>query len=738
MLLSLYTYNGHAINDTTNYVAWFPPGEPSMPKASPNWAPRSRTWAKLSSKNISGATLQIYIECKGTIHTQLEELKAWFPVDDFTPRTLIVKDTADSNRQWYVKGYATEAITPQSEGAGGYIITLAIDEPLWRTVTPSTDTWLNIATNPATKSLTVLGNQVARPIFSIAIGAAKAGGYAKKVWKPTYNPLTVSNSTPYEVTRGGLNTSALIADTSVSNQINNGAGITSGALTIAIDTSVGGGLATGGGMCYVDTEQIYYTSISAGSMTVYDDGAGTTGRGWGGTTAASHADNAVLKRSQMMANGNDLRVFDGNTEIDRYITGINTTTTKIWILPTFLPDLTMTLDTALAGAGTPSTITVKKTTANLAALKRLPPTFMCYIGSEVFICSNPLPASYKMTLIARNAKGTSIAAHASGATIRWLEHDFYIVYGNALADTPTPNTNKQPILDMTNSTNTSWVYTELKSADELRSGGWKTNVIKQVSPKIDTAEGNSRIFTGSQNTDADPATELGFMIKAFQQNAVWKAETFQGTISLYHPAGFTTVTITGNKYRYAANWPSITFQKSAAGVSWATVFTEATPASSGSWGAVTAHSAVTLSGTYPYIRWYANATLPGSASNAVGLEMTGATLVIDSTKIPQEPFSTSTADNYHIDTTISVTETGDSIRLVGVAAVSSTIIVNCDTETITLDGDEGKIGISWNTEREGWLDLPSPKQSATCTLKYEESGVADVDISLSWENRSAL
>lgn len=474
MLLEIVSYNGHALNDA-NFAAWFPEGQPSMPGAQPSFAARAHTWQKLSSKEIQAATLSFHVECKGTIHSQWETLKAWFPIDDFTFRNLIVQDVADSSRQWYVEGYAIQPIAPAAEGAGEYVVTLAIDEPLWRTVTVDSDAWA-ITASAQIKVLTVRGNQVARPILTMGINAIKGLGYAYKLWKPWYNPLTATNDKPLEVTNGGLNTTNLVADASKSNQINVGGGITAVALSIPVDTSVGGGLPAAGGMCYVDTEQILYTSISAGTMTVP---AG--GRGYGGTTAATHADNAVMKSSQLMANLQDLRVFRGVTEVDSWNSGMGSAT-KIWINPTYAPKIEMPLLTAITNVqAVPFSVNVTVTAANLALIKRLPKSFIFMIDNEAFVGGlSATPNVYRFTAVARAQKGTAAAAHAAGATVRWIEHDINIVWGDAQAGAQVVDDTRKPMLNLSTSTNTSWVHAEFASGDGLRTGGWRPSVIQRL------------------------------------------------------------------------------------------------------------------------------------------------------------------------------------------------------------------------------------------------------------------
>lgn len=727
MLLEIVSYNGHVLNDAS-FSAWFPAGQPSMPGATPNYAARARTWQKLSSKEIQPATLSFHIECKGTIHSQWETLKAWFPVNDFTFRSLIVQDLADSNRQWYVEGYAIQPIAPAAEGAGEYVVTLAIDEPLWRTVTVASDAWA-ITASAQTKVLTVLGNHAARPILSIDINALKFFGYAYRLWKPWYNPLTIESAEPLEVTNGGLNTTNLVTDTSKSNQINQGGGIDASTLSIPVDTAVGGGLPAGGGMCIVDTEQILYTSISGGTMTVT---AG--GRGYGGTTAATHADNAVMKLSQLMANLQDLRVLMDGPEVDSWNSGVGSAT-KIWINAKYQPKIEMVLEGSISNvAAVPFTVYVEQTAANLAALRRLPAQFFFQIDNEVFVGGGANFSAYAFGAFARAQRGTAAAAHADGATIRWLEHDIWIVWGDAQATAQVTDDTRKPIINLSTSTNASWVYADFGSYDNLRTGSWKAFITLRLGTE-------SYIYTATQGAYADPHSVMGVAAKVWMLNGLPKAENFKFGWQLYHPAGFTTVTVTGSKRRLSTDWPAtMALLKSALGTApWSVVFNEATPATTPGWVALATHSAVALgAGTWQYLQFYFANTVAGTSGNEIDMEIADATLVIESTRVPQVAFATAVESAYYLNATITVVETGDAISLVGPLKTGDTIVVDCDAETIRKNGGEAGIVIKWNTVREGWLDLPSPQQSATCTLRYDETGVADVDIVVAWEHRNTL
>lgn len=727
MLLDIVSWDGHALNDS-NYGAWFPFGQPAMPGASPTYLARSRTWAKLANKELDGVTLSFHIACKGTFHSQYEELKSWFRVDDYTLRTLVVQDTADTNRQWYLKGYAVQPLQPAGDGsAGEYVVTIALDEPLWRTVTAQSSSWA-ITASGQTKALTLRGNQPARPIITLTIGGAKTGGYIYRWWRPWYNPLTVENGEALEITNGGWNTSALIADTSKSHQINQVGGITAVATSIPVDTAVGGGLTAAGGMCYVDTEQILYTGISGGVMTV---AAG--GRGYGGTTAAIHADNAVLKTSQMMANGQDVRVQFNRALVDFWISGINTTTTKIWIVPKYSAMIEMTLNTALSNIGSVTTVTVKQTAANLAMLKRLPATFIFQIDNEIFYGFGVNTSTYRFSCSARAQRGTVAASHATGATIRWIEHDMYVLWGNAQAEAAPVDNTRKPMINLSTSTNTSWVHAEFATEDGLRSAEWKRSVLKQVGTE-------SYLYTDTSAALIDPATVMGMAVKPFVYNGIYKPETFAFSWQLSHPAGFTTVTLSGQKRRLSTDWPAtMAFQKSTDGKTWVTVWNEATPAASGSFGALTAHSGVALgTGVWRHVRLYGAGSLKGLAGNEADLEAADTTMVITTANVLQCTLSPSTENTYYLDASVSVNETGESFTLTGMAKVGAVIVVDCNAETLTVDGVEGGIGIRWSSVREGWLDLPSPLQSATCTLTYTETGAANISAVIGWEDRNTL
>lgn len=212
MQLSVYSWTTTdlaettSINNTTDYAAWYDAGQALWPSRTPIYSERSNKWKKLAGVSNNDTAFVFKIQCLGTFHSQRETVKGWFNPDSYVLGTLKFKDTADSNRQWYVKGYPVSVI---EETPGRLSITLALDEPYLRTVSDSTGV-LSVAASSDTVNLTVLGNLNARPRITIQPTIAKAGDYNYSRWVAVYNTQNTS-FTNYPFDFGGIDTSALIA-----------------------------------------------------------------------------------------------------------------------------------------------------------------------------------------------------------------------------------------------------------------------------------------------------------------------------------------------------------------------------------------------------------------------------------------------------------------------------------------------------------------------------------------------
>jgi hypothetical protein len=565
MQLSIISYNGHLINDTTNYEAYFPVGtvmtQPSMEIKEINRPDMQPIYA---GKILKSIMLPIEIILKGVIATQIDTLKNWLDAYDPTPYILLVKDIANSNKQWYVMGVV--ASQPETEGNRARFI-LSVQDPVWRSDTLNSSSWA-ITASGQIKEITIAGNKDAYPILEITPTSAGGTGFAYRRWIALY-------------------------------------------------------------ACAAKTMKNYPVNVC-------------------GTTLDTAA---LVTASKMQADGDDLRVYMDGAETPRWLQGINTTTTKVWMVGDWHPQVKAT--GPAVGAGALTSITFQASIANKNALANLAKwggkSFTLYVGTEAITFDAAVINGRVITAtITRGAKGTTAATHAAGDVWYWVEHDVWMYYGNASMTAPDQDESKKPILSLT-STNTSWIYTEFTEAAGVRAGDW-IGALLDTDNKRDT-DYCSQIYTGSRLAAADPATEMGMSIQAFRSNSAWKAEQASLVWTLHHPCGVTTITASGEKYRYTTAYPVASFQKSSDGSTWSKVWTDVTPTALQTWEALAAHTSVALGATYNWIRFVLSGPQPAVSGAQAEYSIQDVTLTLDSTFTPAVTLGAEQSC-YHLQATI--------------------------------------------------------------------------------------
>jgi hypothetical protein len=720
MILKLISYNGHNINDGTNYTA-YPIQSSILANSTALFSQRAGNWPVLSGKTFDGKLLPVVIYLQGTLASQREEIMAWFNHLDQTPYKLLAADLANSSKQWYVMG--TPAGQPVFEKKK-LTVMLALTEPYWMSEVEDVTAWtLTSTAGTWTKTIQALGN--AQPLikFEITPTSARGSGYAYRVWRPIYNPTSTSMPN-YAFDLGedssgvvAWNTAALVADTTRSNQINKVGGITAGDTSIPIDTAVGGGLPTGGGVCIVGSEQIRYSLISGGTMTV-----ATGGRGWGGSTAATHADNAVIKMSKALKNADDVRVRMNGKGANYWLSGWNTTTTRCFVNVSLAPKIEMTLSGAIASSGAVATINLKKTAANKALLGRMPVKWTVMIDDECWTGNGKNVAAYKLTGGVRAQNGTSMASHADGATVRWIQNSCWILYGDPDANAPVINDLVKPMIDIATSTNRSHVYSTFSDEGAARTMAWKKAVLASLGKK-------STYYTGSHTADADPATEAGMSLLAYQVAGAWRAETGTVVWSLYNPAGVTNVVISGDKRRLKTSWPATAaLQKSANGTTWSNIWNEASPASI-AWTAWSHTDA--LGATYQHLRLILSGNISAAANNEVNLEAQTVTATLDSARVPNIAQAITELSAYYIDSDLTNTTNGNIMSIAWPWYVNRTLTIACDTKTASEDaGLSANSAVTLVPDRAEWMPMEANTTAApvTTTFTWTETGVFGMTI----------
>lgn len=225
------------------------------------------------------------------------------------------------------------------------------------------------------------------------------------------------------------------------------------------------------------------------------------------------------------ATGDDIRITANGKEVPFWVSGINTATTKIWLVLGFKADKQDTLKTSIsAGAATEIEAT--------GDLSQWPKTGIIEIDNEQFTYDGINVDLARFLNVSTGAKTTTEALHTAGATIRLIQHEIVISYGGSGMAAQTVDDTNKPIFDL-DSTNTVWTYENFSDASNQRAGAWLPLVFE-----------NANIYTadhgGSSTGDYD---EMGIEIdeiKSRPHDAYWQ---------LFNPCGIVSVNFTnGEKY----------------------------------------------------------------------------------------------------------------------------------------------------------------------------------------------
>lgn len=724
MRITIESYAAHNINDGINTNAYMPDDSSVLQQpARAVYVPRHLMPPIYGTVTFAEQIRTLVIEFLQDDPAYWDTIKGWFDVYQDAEAKLLGHD--QNGKQWYLMG----KVIDQGNFKNHHLIfKLSVGDGVWRSETLNSDTsWtVSASGDQHTISPQVAGNVNAFPVLRLTPNTPKtgAGQFGYRKLSRVYNQSSLSaQAYPFDITHGGWDSAAVIADTSKSNQVNMGGGTGTGTGDITIDTAVGGGLPSAG-MGYVDSEQISWTGNSGSLLT-------GVARGLNGTTAANHLDNAVIKLSRMQADGGDVRVMVNGAEVNYWFgTGanaINQAATKIWVNLNFSPKIELILNGAL-GVGALTTLSIANTKAMDQVLKVLPRSGRLQIDNEVFSYTGKSPKTYTITGVTRAINNTTAATHVDGSTIRWLEHEIYLLYGNQTIDTPTIPDTLKPVFDLT-STNTSWVYTVFTDLVGARPGSFVGRLLDSVArPNAILSE----IYTGDHDTDADPATEMGMAIKAWLHGNGYKSENGELEWRLAHPFGITTVTSTGEKFRNTSSWPAkAELDYSDNAKKWVVVWNETT-GTLNTWDAWT-HNSASLSGTRRYIRFYFKGKQDASSGAYSAFEVNGVTLTLDSAAVPTGALDAEVS-NYEFNFKITHVGSGHFLTLRRHVDIGQYFELDCDLAQTTYgkDGIHGpRPGLDEN--RPHYLEL---LPGVANVLQFDDANTSSVDIDIYWRDRT--
>jgi hypothetical protein len=207
MRFEIYTWDSHALNDSTNYNAVIQPGN-AMPSATATFIDLGRGNPILAGKVIDGGYFTFMIILRGNVETQRDELNKWFRPNDFTFRQLIALDKDNPDKDWYLEGYP---VTPPmiSDSPTKYTVTLALKQPYWIESDLNTNTWA-VTGDTETEVMTNAGNVYALPKIVLTPNHAKGSNAIEFKKYIAIHTSGYGGTFPVDITAAGWDTATLI------------------------------------------------------------------------------------------------------------------------------------------------------------------------------------------------------------------------------------------------------------------------------------------------------------------------------------------------------------------------------------------------------------------------------------------------------------------------------------------------------------------------------------------------
>lgn len=419
---------------------------------------------------------------------------------------------------------------------------------------------------------------------------------------------------------------------------------------------------------------------------------------------------ALVTASKAQADGDDFRVWVDGSETYRWFGAsgthvFNQTATYVWANLSFQANVAMTLKTAIASTGALDEIEVNE------AITALPATGILLIGTEAFVYTGKNDASRQVTGITRAARGTSMAAHAVDDDVYWIQHDIWLMYGNASAAAPASSDLMLPAFNL-DSTNTSWDYDVF--GDGTYPAAYRTGRWSRSSPHC---------YTDEEVAYANPWAEMG--CKAAGTAIHW---------TLYNPCGLTAANFAnGEKQAAVVSLYNAKVRVSETGSEpmWYTEYTIPDPSVAATFEAWSWSDTIDAVTAAKYVQLWLGAFTLGTGYY---VEVADVTVTLNSSYTPTTAFMGAEQGNYLLDCTITNNTTGDAIEVLHVMALDEELEVDTYEKTVVdLQDDSQQMQALTlvGGARRNWLRL----QPGNNTLKFEDTGTVAVTVEVEWAER---
>lgn len=418
---------------------------------------------------------------------------------------------------------------------------------------------------------------------------------------------------------------------------------------------------------------------------------------------------ALVTAGKMQSDGDDLRVTVDGQQVNRWLNDIDTASTDIWWEMDFARAPDLELKTAIAGAGAITEIEFE----DEVEVALLPDSGIILIEDEAFVYTGRNLLEAKVTGITREAKGTTAAAHSAGTTCHWVQHDVYILYGNASAI--APGLVPEPAFELDTSTNDQWDYSNF-GGEVNASAAWQGwGPISSVSYKTGGR------YTDNHGSYVAPDTEwpeIGAFIGQSTEVYGWYLENPCGIVN----AEWTS----GEKYCDDKDEYSMRLRYWIRDEDW--------------WTDQLHISSCTADDTWE--NW--SESFEGSdwdAADVVAMilyfysgkvEVSSVSVKLNTSETPDVTIN-SEESVYEIDATLENETTGDKMYIAMVLDLNTTLEIDTYNKTVTWLEDDSRQNqaVTFDSVRRDWLKL----QQGNNTLKYTDTGTGDVTITIKYRKR---
>lgn len=414
-------------------------------------------------------------------------------------------------------------------------------------------------------------------------------------------------------------------------------------------------------------------------------------------------DTRIASTNFAQADGDDLRVLVDGSEVDRYLDGPDTSTTKVFVNLDFQNDIPMTLDGALGTGDT--TITVSEDITNM------PSAGIIKIDSEIITYTSKNNSSKTFTNCSRGTKGSTAATHTDTTAVKWLQHDIWIIYGNAAAGAGPASSDTEPMFERSTSSNTSWDFNDFGRTGTNRTAQWA----------FEQRTGSAVGYTGNRWSSAEPWEEVGVRVRFLDDAGIF----FIGNICGILSANFV------NGEQYSENAPfvagEIESSNNYGGGGWNTEYDIPGPSADDTWESWSRNETLDTGrrsvGLYSF----------GFGSWTAYIEVADVTIALNTANTPAVSIGAEQG-NYSLTCTITNQTTGDAVTLDFIMDLNEQLELDTDDKTVIyLDDSTNQfqaLGLVGGSRRD-WLKL----RPGTNTIRFDDTGTNAVTVDFTHTER---